>query len=99
MAKNPSLEETPPANKRTLVQDPSSGVSGLGFEESMKRLEQSVAQLERGDAPLETQLKQFEDGVALARQCFEKLEAIERKVEQISQSAQGQWDRSSFQEE
>ena len=51
------------------------------FEESLKRLEQIVDQLENKEAPLEQSLALFEEGVGLARACQQKLEQAKKKVE------------------
>ena len=40
------------------------------FETSLKELEKIVAELEKGDVPLESQLKSFEKGVSLSRDCI-----------------------------
>lgn len=53
------------------------------FEAAMKELERIVASLEKGNAPLEDQLKNFEAGVALSRECLKKLEEVERRVEKL----------------
>lgn len=50
------------------------------FEESMKRLEEIVQQLEGGDMPLEESLSVFEEGMKLAAFCSRKLEEAEKKV-------------------
>lgn len=59
------------------------------FEESLKELEQIVAQLEEGDLPLEDSLKLFEDGVRLSRECRERLTAAERRIEVLMKEADG----------
>ncbi len=51
------------------------------FEESLKRLEQIVDQLEGKEAPLDQSLALFEEGVQLARACQQKLEQAKKKVE------------------
>lgn len=51
------------------------------FETSLKDLEKIVAQLEKGDTPLEDQMKAFEKGVALSRECMKRLEEVEKRVE------------------
>ncbi len=50
------------------------------FEDAMRELEDIVKRLESGDLPLEESLKIFEDGVALSRYCFNKLEEAEKRV-------------------
>jgi exodeoxyribonuclease VII small subunit len=50
------------------------------FETSIKRLEEIVHDLEKGDLPLEDSLKVFEEGMGLIRFCSKKLEEVEQKV-------------------
>ena len=50
------------------------------FEDAMRELEDIVKRLEGGDLPLEESLKVFEQGVALSRYCFHKLEEAEKRV-------------------
>ncbi len=50
------------------------------FEESMKRLEEVVRLLERGDAPLDGALSLFEEGTALIKDCTKMLDEAEQKV-------------------
>ncbi|HET7921581.1 MAG TPA: exodeoxyribonuclease VII small subunit [Gammaproteobacteria bacterium] len=53
------------------------------FETALKELEGIVAQLEKGELPLDAALKQFERGIALTRQCQQALKQAELKVEQL----------------
>jgi exodeoxyribonuclease VII small subunit len=53
------------------------------FEDAVQRLGQIVEQLERGDLPLEECLRLFEQGVKLARASQARLDAAERRVEQL----------------
>lgn len=66
------------------------------FETSLKELEKIVGQLEGGDIPLETQLKAFEKGVALSRECLKQLEEVERKVELLMQTPEGEFKTTPF---
>lgn len=66
------------------------------FETSLKELELIVSQLEGGDVPLETQLKAFEKGVALSRQCLKQLEEVEKKVELLMQTPEGGFKTAPF---
>ena len=50
------------------------------FEDAMKELEDIVKRLESGDLSLEESIKLFEEGVALSKHCFSKLEEAEKKV-------------------
>lgn len=59
------------------------------FEDAMTRLDAIVAQLEEDKLPLDEMLARYEEGVALARYCGEKLEAAEQKVRLIAKKADG----------
>lgn len=59
------------------------------FEDAMQRLDAIVAKLEEDRLPLEEMLARYEEGVALARYCGEKLEAAEQKVRLIAEKADG----------
>jgi len=50
------------------------------FEESIKRLEEVVKLLERGDAPLDKALELFEEGTSLIKVCSKMLDEAEQKV-------------------
>ncbi len=56
-------------------------VLDMKFEEALKKLEESVEQLETGDLPLEKALEVFENGIKMSRLCTKKLEEAEQKVE------------------
>ncbi|MBK7707413.1 MAG: exodeoxyribonuclease VII small subunit [Acidobacteria bacterium] len=59
------------------------------FESSLTELEQIVRQLEDGDLPLEESLKLFESGVKLTRECRERLDEAERRIEVLLKDSQG----------
>ena len=59
------------------------------FEAAMARLDAIVAELEEDKLPLEQMLERYEEGVALARFCGQKLEAAEQKVRLIAKKADG----------
>lgn len=64
--------------------------SGKGdFESSLSRLEQIVRELERGEMPLEKSLRLFEEGVGLSRDCQERLNEAERRVEVLLRGPEG----------
>lgn len=67
-----------------------------GFEKSLRDLEKIVADLEKADAPLEAQLKAFEQGIALSRDCLKQLDEIEKRVEILMQSGDGKLETTSF---
>lgn len=59
------------------------------FEESLKKLESIVDQMEKGDLPLEESLKLFEEGVSLSAACKQELDAAEGKVEMLIKQRDG----------
>lgn len=59
------------------------------FEESLKKLETIVDQLEKGDLPLEDSLKLFEEGVGLSAVCKQELDAAEGKVQALIRQRDG----------
>ena len=50
------------------------------FENAMRRLEEIVSELEKGDIPLEGSLRIFEEGVELTKFCAAKLNEAEEKL-------------------
>ena len=59
------------------------------FEEQLADLEQIVGQIDAGELSLEESIAAFERGVALVRSLNHKLDEIERKVEVLIKTAQG----------
>jgi exodeoxyribonuclease VII small subunit len=53
------------------------------FEDAIKRLSEIVQKLEKGDLPLERSLELFEEGVRLTRLSQERLDAAQKKVEEL----------------
>lgn len=56
------------------------------FEENLKKLEDIVLKLEKGDAPLEESIKMFEEGVKLTTILQKTLDDAESKVKEITSS-------------
>jgi exodeoxyribonuclease VII small subunit len=59
------------------------------FEASLQELEKIVRRLEDGDLPLEESLKLFEKGVRLSRECQERLNQAERRIEVLLKDEDG----------
>ncbi len=64
-------------------------MSKKSFEDSMKRIEEIVGELERGDLPLETSLDRFEEAVKLARECQRRLEKAQARVSRLTKGDDG----------
>jgi len=59
------------------------------FEASLEELERIVRQLEEGELTLEKSLELFEQGVKLSRECQERLNQAERRIEILMRDNQG----------
>ncbi len=73
-------------NRRTPAEaaaPPAQHAEGPTFEVAIKRLNEIVATLERGELPLEESLRLFEEGVKLSRASQQRLDAAEKRVEQL----------------
>jgi exodeoxyribonuclease VII small subunit len=72
---------------------------GRTFEASLEALEQIVRELERGDLPLQKSLELFEQGIRLSRECQERLDQAERRIEVLLRDNQGRPVVTAFKEE
>jgi exodeoxyribonuclease VII small subunit len=54
------------------------------FEESVKRLEQIVSDLENSEIKLDEMLQLYEEGSELIKSCFLKLDDVEKKISVLS---------------
>lgn len=50
------------------------------FENQMEKLEQIVAQLEKGDLSLDESVTKFEEGIKISKECNKILEDAEKKI-------------------
>ena len=66
------------------------------FEEALKRLEEIVEHLEKGEIPLEETLSLFEEGVKLSRFCRDKLDEAEKRVDVLLRDKGGVLHREPF---
>ncbi len=69
------------------------------FEAAMKRLEEIVRTMERGELPLEESLKLFEEGTALVRTCAKQLDEAEMKIVKLMKGPDGQPMEQEFADE
>lgn len=67
----------------------------IDFERSLKDLEGVVERMEAGELSLEESLKDFERGVALARNCQKALAEAEQKVKLLT-SREGEQELQTF---
>lgn len=59
------------------------------FEQNIRRLEEIVAALEKGDAPLADSLALFKEGTALIAACSVELDRAEQQVVKLMKGADG----------
>ena len=71
-------------------------MSKATFEQSMKKLEKIVQELESGDLPLEEAMQKFEEGIKLSRLCSEKLDETEKKITLLLQDQKGNVSEKPF---
>jgi exodeoxyribonuclease VII small subunit len=71
-------------------------MSKTTFEQTMKKLEQIVQELESGDPPLEEAMQKFEEGIKLSRLCSEKLDETEKKITILLQDQKGNVSEKPF---
>ena len=73
-------------------------MSKENFEESMKKLETIVTELENGNLNLDESVKRFEEGMKIAKQCNTILEDAEKKIT-ILLEKDGELKEEMFEEE
>jgi len=66
-----------------------SNENSRSFESSLEELERIVRELEQGELPLERSLELFEQGVKLSRECQDRLNQAERRIEILMRDSQG----------
>ncbi|NIR48700.1 exodeoxyribonuclease VII small subunit [candidate division KSB1 bacterium] len=64
-------------------------MSDMTFENAMKRLEEIVSKLERGDLTLEESIKVYEEGLQLNKFCSAKLDETEKKIKMLVKDKDG----------
>lgn len=68
----------------------------MTFEQALKSLEEAVAQLEKGQMPLDESLDCFEAGVQSANLCRKKLQAVEARIETLMKNVDGSFTTEPF---
>ena len=61
----------------------------MNFEQSLKRLDEIVKSLERGDVSLAESMNLFEEGTSLIKNCGAMLDEAEQKVVMLKKGADG----------
>ena len=70
----------------------------IKFEESLKKLEKIVEDLEKGDLSLDEALKKYQEGIELARLCSSRLENAKKKIDVLVKNKKGEFELRPFDE-
>lgn len=65
-------------------------IEQLSFEASLKRLEDIVRTLEKGEASLDRSIELYQEGDRLKRHCEARLKDAQMRIEQIALGKDGQ---------
>lgn len=68
----------------------------ISFEESLKKLEKIVEELEKGELNLDEALKLYEEGMHFSDQCLEKLNESKQKVEKLTKEGNDKYKTEPF---
>jgi exodeoxyribonuclease VII small subunit len=64
-------------------------VEQMSFEDALKRLEEIVRTLEKGEAPLDQSIELYQEGDRLRRHCEARLKDAQARIEQIALGSDG----------
>lgn len=70
--------------------------NGKTFEDSLNELEKIATNLENGELGLEEAIKEFEKGMKLSKECTEKLDDAEKRINILVQGEDGQLKEENF---
>ncbi len=68
----------------------------ISFEESLKKLENIVEELEKGELNLDDALKLYEEGMHFSDQCLAKLNESKQKVEKLTKEGNEKYHTEPF---
>ena len=66
------------------------------LESAMQRISEIVSAMEDGNLPLEKLIDSYEEGINLVKDCQEKLDAAEKRIQVITRNARGDVALSEF---
>ena len=64
-------------------------IEKMSFEQSIKKLEEIVKELENENISLKDSMEKFEMGIKLSSNCLKKLNEAESKIEKLTRSKDG----------
>lgn len=68
----------------------------ISFEDSLRKLEDIVEELEKGELNLDEALKLYEEGMHFSDKCLEKLNETKQKVEKLTREADKKYHTEPF---
>jgi exodeoxyribonuclease VII small subunit len=68
----------------------------LSFEEALKQLESIAERIEQGKIGLEESITEYEQGMALVKQCQDILARAELRIQQLQQKPDGSLETAGF---
>ncbi|EQB32063.1 exodeoxyribonuclease VII small subunit [Sphingobium ummariense] len=68
---------------------PQQDLTQMSFEDALRALETIVRRLESGDVPLDESISLYAQGEALRRQCMERLQAAEARIQKLTLDQSG----------
>ncbi len=79
-----------------MTEEMNKEIQEYDLETAMKRLEQVSEKLSRENVGLAESLALYEEGVALVKRCTAELDAVERKINILKMSSDGEVSEQSF---
>lgn len=74
-------------------------MSEKSFEESLAELEKIATEIERGDLGLEQAISEFEKGIKLSKECSQKLDEAEKRINILVKQDDGEIKEEEFEQE
>lgn len=74
-------------------------MSEKSFEESLAELEKIATEIERGDLGLEQAISEFEKGIKLSKECSQKLDEAEKRINILVKQDDGGIKEEEFEQE
>jgi exodeoxyribonuclease VII small subunit len=70
----------------------------IKFEETLKKLEKIVDDLEKGNLSLDEALKKYQEGIELSRACSQRLENAKKKIDVLVKNKKGEFELKALDE-
>ena len=74
-------------------------MSDKSFEESLAELEKIATEIEKGDLGLEQAMSEFEKGIKHSKECSEKLDDAEKRINILVKNENGEMTEEEFEQE